>query len=176
MLYIGIDPSLTGTGLVRYCPKDKGCSVATVGNKNAATTVRERLWRYDGLLGEVLDWLREGEANVSGIAIEGYSFGSKGAGTTDRAEFGGILRHYLIVNRGYRNFIEVPPGTLKLFVIGKGVGDKSVVKLAAYKRWGVDFCNDNETDAYVLARIAACHFGAEEPDNDAQRRALKTLA
>lgn len=173
MLYIGIDPSLTGTGLVSYQTAYEIPIVKTftVGNKNATKSMDARLRRYDKLLGEILVWLPAGS---SGIAIEGYSFGSKGNTLTGLAEFGGILRFHLIVDQGLR-VVEVPPATLKLFACGKGTADKGTVKLAVWKRWKVEFDNDNETDAYVLARIAACHFGDEKPDNDAQRRALAKL-
>jgi hypothetical protein len=124
-----------------------------------------------------MDWLPEDQDIIAGICIEGYSYGSKGGKAFDRVEFGGILRHHLVCGM-QRPIKEVPPATLKLFVCGKGGGpgtDKAGVKLAAYKRWHVEFDNDNETDAYVLARMAACIWGGEEPANDAQRRALEKL-
>lgn len=55
----------------------------------------------------------------------------------------------------------VAPGTLKKYATGSGKGQKSDVKMAILKKWGMEFKDDNEADAYVLARIAmSMHKGA----------------
>ncbi len=174
-VFTGLDPSLTGTGIVNYIPNGHHSVDSHVVGSSPSKGIVNRMWRYDKLLGQIMDLLPE---EVSGVAIEGYSFGSKGQGIIDRAEFGGLLRHWLVTDKQFV-IVEVPPATLKLFVCGKGGGpgtDKAGVRLATYKRWGVEFDNDNECDAYVLARIAACHWGAEEPATDFQRRALAKLS
>ena len=176
-IFIGIDPSLTGTGLALHVPGDPdSLNTAVVGSGPAGSLIG-RVRRYEDLLLRVLDWLPVSIESVDGVAIEGYSFGSKGRGIYDRVEFGGILRYELIREWEYP-IVEVPPATLKLFICGKGGGpstDKAGVRLATYKRYGKEFDNDNECDAYVLARIAACFFGAEEPATEFQRRAMAKL-
>jgi hypothetical protein len=50
--------------------------------------------------------------------------------------------------------LVVPPTSLKKYVAGKGTGiSKSQMLLAVYKKWGVDFTDDNAADSYGLARI-----------------------
>jgi hypothetical protein len=45
---------------------------------------------------------------------------------------------------------------LKKYVTGKGQGvKKNQILLSVYKKWGVEFMDDNAADSYALARIAA---------------------
>jgi hypothetical protein len=51
--------------------------------------------------------------------------------------------------------LQVPPMTLKKYASGKGTSKKQEMLLQIYKRWGVEFADDNAADAYALARLAA---------------------
>ena len=174
--YVGIDASLRGTGLAVYEPGERWHpEYSTSIGSEPARGLLARLDRFDELVMKIRDWLPGAE--LGGIAIEGYSHGSKGDAVLDLAEFGGILRHNLVCLSGY-HVVEVSPSSLKMFATGKGGGkgtDKPGVRMAVYKRWGIDFDSPDECDAYVLARIAACYWGAEEPVTDAQRRAMEQL-
>jgi hypothetical protein len=172
-IYVGLDPSLTGFGLAVYRPLSGVFSVTTLTSK-PALGIYERMWRFDKLLGDVIDAIPD---ETVGIGVEGYSFASKGGLAFDRVEFGGILRHRIVCDLQIAP-VEVPPTALKKFVLGKGRGkgvDKAAQRIAAFKRWGIEFDDDNQCDAYVLARIAACIGGDEEPETDAQRAALVNL-
>lgn len=65
----------------------------------------------------------------------------------------------LLLNEG-TPYALVPPATLKKFATGKGSADKTAMALAAYKRAGVEFADDNECDAWWLReaglRAAGC--------------------
>lgn len=178
--YIGLDLSLTGTGAVDYCPATGDVRMNTFGEKKPARTLRQRVTRYDRLVGQIDQWLPKAET-IGVVCLEGYSFGSKGGMAVDRAEMGGIIRHWLVLDLELPVVIEVPPNTLKLFAVGRGSGrgenkvDKAVVRLAVFKRYGMEFPDDNQCDAYVLARMAAVLGGAEEPQTDFQKRALEKL-
>ena len=56
------------------------------------------------------------------------------------------------------NFKVIAPGTLKKFVTGKGNSKKDLMLLKTYKKWGVEFEDDNLCDAYGLARMALEDF------------------
>jgi crossover junction endodeoxyribonuclease RuvC len=45
--------------------------------------------------------------------------------------------------------------TLKKYATGKGTAKKQEMLLQMYKRWGVEFNDDNAADAYALARLAS---------------------
>jgi Holliday junction resolvasome RuvABC endonuclease subunit len=91
---------------------------------------------------------------VKAIAIEGYAFGSQMANML--GELGGTVKLAL-----YEYFIEpelahpliVPPTSLKKYITGKGRVEKNQILLQVYKKWDVEFNNDNAADSYGLARI-----------------------
>jgi crossover junction endodeoxyribonuclease RuvC len=45
--------------------------------------------------------------------------------------------------------------TLKKYAAGKGNAKKQEMLLQIYKRWGIEFNDDNAADSYALARLAA---------------------
>lgn len=51
--------------------------------------------------------------------------------------------------------LQVPPMTLKKYATGKGNSKKQEMLMQMYKRWGVEFNDDNAADAYALSRVAA---------------------
>jgi hypothetical protein len=75
-------------------------------------------------------------------------------------ELGGMvkleLKHWFYnePNAGYP--LIIPPSVLKKYVTGKGTGvQKNQILLNVYKKWGVEFNDDNAADSYALARLAA---------------------
>jgi Holliday junction resolvasome RuvABC endonuclease subunit len=54
-----------------------------------------------------------------------------------------------------RTPLQIPPMTLKKFAAGKGNAKKQEMLLQIYKRWGIEFNDDNAADAYALARLAS---------------------
>lgn len=143
MQVLGIDPSLTATALVRLDEED---SFAT-------QLVRSK---YDGprrLIEIEQVVLKEAQA-VDLVAIEGYAFGAQ-ASREALGELGGVLKCGLY--RAGIPTIVVPPTVAKKFVTGRGNAKKDEMRLAVYKKWGVDeqgLRTADEVDAYVLARIA----------------------
>ncbi|MGW4007879.1 Holliday junction endonuclease [Streptomyces sp. NPDC004763] len=72
----------------------------------------------------------------------------------------------------------VTPATLKSYATGKGSGDKVPMALAAYKRAGREFEDDNQCDAFWLWCAGRDWLGQRPFDTDmpkAQREALKKV-
>lgn len=94
---------------------------------------------------------------VNKVAVEGYAFGSQKANMA--GELGGVVR--LTLWEEFSDYypearypLVVPPTSLKKYVAGKGQGvGKNQMLLAVYKKWGVEFTDDNAADSYGLARI-----------------------
>ncbi len=86
------------------------------------------------------------------IAIEGFSFGSKGQGTDFQFGIGWIVRLMLFIEG--KSYIDVAPTQVKKFATGKGNAGKDALILPIYKKWGYENDSDNCRDAYVLSRIA----------------------
>lgn len=178
--FIGLDLSLTATGAVDYCPTTGEVRMNTFGEKGGGSSLKARVQRYDRMVGYIAEWLPR-PSMIAAVCLEGYAYSRNMAGVAERVEMGGIIRHYLAVDLMLPVVVDVPPTTLKLFAVGRGSGkgenkvDKAVVRLAVYKRYGLEFPDDNQCDAYVLARIAACLGEAELPQTDFQKRAMEKV-
>lgn len=166
---VGIDPSITGTAISFHGgPTLLVSSVPPMGR-----SLVERFKRYGLLVGKIMDILLPNTVGTSLIALEGYSYSSKGSAVLDLGEFGGLLRAELL--RSYRQVVEVPPATVKQFVCGNGNAGKIEVVTACVKQWGCEFVSDDQYDAYVLGRIAGVLAGETECENAKQRKALEKL-
>jgi Holliday junction resolvasome RuvABC endonuclease subunit len=53
-----------------------------------------------------------------------------------------------------RTPLQIPPMTLKKYASGKGTSKKQEMLLQIYKRYGIEFNDDNAADSYGLARMA----------------------
>ena len=98
-----------------------------------------------------------GKKNIKNVAMEGTVLASQAALVL--GELSALVR---ITLHGYCKGIEeaqyplkVPPMTLKKFAAGKGNAKKQEMLLQIYKRWGIEFNNDNAADSYALARLAS---------------------
>lgn len=141
MIFAGIDQSLTGTGVAII--ENDSHSLKLVSPKKLRGI--QRLLYIENTLKTLLP------DNIDLIAMEGYAFSAIGH-VFALGELGGIIKRFLYVNN-YK-FIIVPPGTLKKYVSGKGNSPKNLMLLSAYKKWGIEFKNDNLCDAFSLAKLA----------------------
>jgi crossover junction endodeoxyribonuclease RuvC len=51
--------------------------------------------------------------------------------------------------------LQIAPMTLKKYAAGKGNAKKQEMLMQIYKRWGIEFNDDNAADSYALARLAS---------------------
>jgi Holliday junction resolvasome RuvABC endonuclease subunit len=95
--------------------------------------------------------------------MEGYSFGSKMAGGSQShslGEAGGTIKLALfdgLLSTGWPivAYPSLPvPSQVKKFAAGSGTVPKDQVSKHVFKKWDVDAADNNQADAYVLARIA----------------------
>lgn len=158
--FIGIDPSLNGTAIA-VLRGDEHRTERWVPAKDAAKEPIKRLQWLRGRLRSLL----EHESDITCLAIENYSFGTTRQASRAHAagEWGGILRLELYELLGPDKVILVTPATGKKFLTGKGNAKKDQILLKAYQNWGIEFPNDDEADAYCMARIAKAV--TEEPDD-----------
>jgi crossover junction endodeoxyribonuclease RuvC len=168
-MYIGIDPSLSGTAVAVY-----GGEVERISSEACGPEVRPRIERYRNLAHAVSVAVEDLANPPNIIFVEGYSFGSKHGGEK-LAEYGGILRLQLLKRFPHAKIMDVPPSALKKFITGKGNGDKTAVIAAIASRYQVQFKTNDEYDAYALALMAAAYGGAFECTNQAQRDVIAAL-
>ena len=145
MSFLGIDPSLSGSGLLII--ED---DYTLLSKDKFSTPVKgvERLYHLELKLQEYLDV----HSNIEFVCIEGPALRETGR-IFDLGQWAGIL--YLTLYKISIPFIIVAPLQLKKYVslIGKNKG-KNVVMLDIYKYFNIEIRDDDLADAYVLARIA----------------------
>jgi len=147
---IGIDQSLTGFAL----------SVVSVEFPNLHMTwVAKSEFRGIQRLVDIYNWL---DAKIFEFQYYGWTI-------KDSAMEGTVLASHSALALGelaaivklvlwYRLVeppLQIPPMTLKKYATGKGTAKKQEMLLQMYKRWGVEFNDDNAADAYALARLAS---------------------
>lgn len=145
MRFMGIDPSLTSTGV---CYPD---GETTTWSPKPTTKGVERLsWFSSQLNGVLVDPTTA--PNL--ILLEGYAYGRANQ-AHQLGELGGVLR--LTAHRAHKFVVVVPPSTLKKYATGKGNASKEEVLVQAVLRAGREFTND-EADAWWLHQIGMAHY------------------
>lgn len=177
-IYVGIDHSLSGTGIAILGEDGSLKHLATCKSEPDGTSVRQRVWRFRGLAGnvqaEIIHFL-SGGTMIGVCCFEGYSFGSNKSHHSAIIESGYEVRSHMVATVGGAIY-EVPPTTLKKFACGKGNADKAAVVSAMTKLSKTEFRNDNESDAYALARMAYCMGESVDPGNEPARQSLAVVA
>ena len=144
-MYLGIDQSLLSSGVAVITATQETEYVGCIETKKLSGAPRLACIR-NALLGVI-----GGTPGISFAALEGYSMASTHR-ALDLGELGGIVR--LVLHDEGIPFVVVPPKSLKLFVTGSGDADKEAMRFATLKKWGVDFNQDDQCDAYGLAQVA----------------------
>ena len=146
-VYIGMDQSYAGFGITAI---DKKGNYYTEVYKAEGTGI-ERLCHIRNYVEDFLS-----EYSVVGVAMEGYAFG-KAFGAALSGELAGMIKLLLFDlypgNDGARFPLIIQPTSLKKYITGKGKVDKNQILLSIYKKWDVEFNDDNAADSYGLARI-----------------------
>lgn len=158
-VFVGIDPSLTGTGLALIaCESDGevvGATAATVKttNKHSHITRLNFLRRCVKELGSY----RNMEGFVDCAVIEDLPIGAHGAGLTGMAQ--GVVRMSL---EGVGNpstsasLYSIPPASLKKWAVGSGrAGKMAMIEGIEQKLQGLyEPEDDNQADALWMALLA----------------------
>ena len=168
MSYVGIDQSYGGFGLTFLKNNGQHETVVKAFGPDKYGPGVTRLvaisdWLYQELRRHELD------ENIEHVCMEGYANGAK-FGREQAGELGAHVKLTIFEALPVNSSVEdaryptiVTPTALKKFILGKGVGGKNEILLGCYKRWGVDFRNDNAADSYGLARMAeAIHTGTTQ--------------
>lgn len=170
-IYVGIDQSYSGFGVVLY-NHETGTHEQCLGKFEA-----KKYGHGIDRLQAIGDWLYDLlPPSTLHVCLEGYAPGSKW-GREIAGELGAITKQVIwqaLPHGRARYPTIVAPTMVKKYATGKGVAPKNGMLLAVYKRWGVEFKDDNLADAYTLARIAAA---LENPGDETsfQQEVLKKL-
>ena len=164
--FVGIDASWTGLAVLANAQNSSQFELFETNPQDFACLEA----RLDYLGAAVLDAV-EGYGPTTPIAIEGYSFNSKGSSGVQMGILGGHIR-WLLWSAGYA-VVSVPPATLKKFVTGSGTSAKAVMLKEVWRRWRFDTDNDNVADAFGLSKVAEAYV--TEGQSKAVAKLLQSL-
>ncbi len=147
MRILGVDPSLTSTGLATV---DGGCDSIKTNPRDWPDDLQRLRYIAHTILGRAFS------ANVDVVVMEGLAFASRTGKASDRAGL-----HWLIRDRLERRYpvVIVPPTTRAKYATGKGNAGKDAVLIAVVQRFPIYVSDNNEADAVVLLAMGLDHYG-----------------
>jgi hypothetical protein len=155
---VGIDQSLTGFAITALNVNKPDCYKTWV-YKSPHSGVK-RLSDIGGWIVDKIEFLNNQDNFIQDIAMEGTVLASHSALVL--GELAALVKLTLwdyFADYDHQEHLrvplQIPPMTLKKYAAGKGNAKKQEMLLQIYKRWGVEFNNDNAADSYALARLAA---------------------
>jgi Holliday junction resolvasome RuvABC endonuclease subunit len=162
---VGLDLSLTATG-VWHDPEHEGYEGHTI-----RTSSDDQL---EQRLGEIVTWIYDWVTSAADlVVIEDFVTRSPAASLLGMVH--GAVR--LELHTQNTPFVLVPPATLKKFATGKGNATKADMRMALYKRAGLDVADDNQVDAAWLHMLGMEALGRPVVDLPvAQRIAHEAIA
>lgn len=151
---VGIDPSLTSTGIAVIDP-DRGVTTERVRSKGAKdATLAERARRLDELADSIVGHVIGDLSGVDLVVIESPAYSNSLGSMHDRS---GLW--WLITSRCLRlgvPVLEVPPTTRAKYATGRGNAGKDEVLAAVIRRYpDADVTGNDIADALTLAAIGA---------------------
>lgn len=158
MIIVGLDLSLTGTGIATIDTDRETANVETRTSKPVGDNIKDRAWRLRRFASNLQDVCYDADL----VVIEAPSLGQKRqAGQHDRMGLWWLTIDRLTYGLDGRvEVAEVTPASLKKFATGKGNASKDEVLLSVARRFpGVDVRSNDEADALVLAAMGARHLG-----------------
>lgn len=147
---IGIDQSLTGFAFSAVSLNDP--SKHTTWVYKSPYFGIERLVDIRTWLDDHLHYVDE-KHEIEDLAMEGTVLASHAALVLGELSATVRLTIYDFFDDDRKYILKVPPMTLKKFAAGKGNAKKQEMLLQIYKRWGLEFTDDNAADAYALGRL-----------------------
>ena len=154
---MGIDQSLTGTGIVIIeddiiTHQQLLSTKKTKDTKSPTIDYTRRLLVIKNTIKEIIV-----SFGIDMIAMEGMAFGAKGRAIFDIGGLSHLLREAFIELE--KPFIIVPPATLKKFWTGKGNANKEMmINAAKDKGERITIFEKNEFDNNIVDSLALCRL------------------
>ena len=152
MRVVGIDQSYTGFGFsVDGESKKKSFPIARYDSE---------IIRLSAVRSWFMDWLAlQSRAGIDLVVMEGYASNAK-YGREMSGELGGLVK-LAVYDILHQEPLIVPPNSLKKFISGSGGAKKNTMLMHVYKRWGVEFSDDNQADAFALEKFGEAYLNLE---------------
>jgi crossover junction endodeoxyribonuclease RuvC len=155
---MGVDPSLTGTGLAAWGPAD-GWATGTIVTKGSNTDTEDRTHlRLRLIVGKVLQFAYTTGAGL--VVIESPTYSSNTGHARDRSGLFWLM-YDALVNADLQVAV-VKANTRIRYALGKGAASKDTVLARTVRLYpDAEIRNNNEADAVLLAAMG-CRW-AEQP-------------
>lgn len=158
---VGLDISETSLG---YCVIRPGCT----GEMGSIQPKTKGFDRIDYLVKKVSEIVPDKAL----VVFEAFASAARFR-AHDLGMLSGCIRYELwkrgIVMQG------VAPSSLKKFVLGNGKGEKNVMLLNIFKKWGVTAENDDQADAFALARVGVALVNPAVARHQYEREVLAVI-
>lgn len=162
---VGLDLSLTGTGVVVLSHDNEVLLAETLKNKLRGM---ERLEFIRNKITDVID-----DYPDATYCVENYAMGSRAGQAFSIGELGGVIK-LLLFERGIIPYL-VPPTRLKKFITGGGKAEKDMIMMLVYKRWGWEASDNNTADAYSLSKLGQNLITPSSDLNKAQLEVIRGI-
>lgn len=146
--FIGVDSSLSGTGIVIV---DENCNIIEsklIKTKTDKFSSYEERLHY--IMTEVENFVSPYLEETEMVFIEGISYNSKGLASFQLATLNYFIRYFLFLKKV--EFIDIAPKTVKKFITGDGQAQKNLMLLKVFKKYGIEFSDDNICDSWCMAK------------------------
>jgi len=148
--YVGLDLSLAGTGLVVLNQDSEIIEQKLISTKPNKEDYQHTEKRLLTILEEIK--FIPNIVKLKKLNIEGLAFGARGQSMLELAALHYFIRIYM-----YQHSVPyeiVPPTVLKKHITGKGNCKKELMLLKIFKKYGIEFEDNNIADAFALAKYA----------------------
>lgn len=165
MFYLGVDQSLTSTGV---CVLEDNTHIPRYLT-NIPTKKQRGGERLNTIFTEVLYAVKRWKPAVA--AIEGYSFDSVNR-AFDLGEAAGVVK--LALHHGAVPVLIVAPTQVKKFA-GNASADKEAMMQLVAAKWRQEIEQDDMADAYVLAQVARAYANPDQVNVRAELEVIQTF-
>lgn len=150
-VYVGIDQSMTGTGICVFDEQTNLLGNELISTK-PGTVPMDQVNRIVALFGQCYEYINKLAAGrMACVVMEDFAYSQP----QQMALLGGLGWHFrIMLSRTPWHFATCSTNLLKKFATGKGTSEKEQVMMNVYKRWTFEPSDNNIADAYVLGRIA----------------------
>jgi len=162
-VYVGLDQSYTGSGVVMFGPDGKLIDHTLIETKPGPKPM-DQIDRITGIFQTIYQWVNERKSNLPVcVVMEDFAF----AQANQMAALGGLGWHLrIMMSRAGWHFATCPTSVLKKVATGKGNSEKEVVMMCVYKRWTFESSDNNVADAFVLGKLCWTAYAKPLPGSD----------
>jgi len=144
--FVGLDLSYTGTGIIVIDSNGEILEQKLI-NTDSKYDTEDRIIQIENEINFIPNII-----GLGGVYIEGPAFSAKGSHMLQMGALNFYVRIFL--RKKDVDYKIIPPTTLKKWTAGTGRAKKELMLLHVYKRWGIEFSDNNLCDAFSLARMA----------------------